>query len=61
MTCEKCWDDAYTLSRVTGRPQAEHYRELLKARSVVGPMCSMREQAGQFWDEARQRDSRETA
>lgn len=28
-TCEACWDDAYFRSRLTGRPQAEIYRELL--------------------------------
>ena len=28
-TCEKCWDEAFFRSRLTGRLQADVYRELL--------------------------------
>ena len=30
--CEKCWNDAYVRSRMSGRLQAEIYRELLEER-----------------------------
>lgn len=58
-SCEKCWEDAYWRSRYTGRPQHECYHELLEERK--NNPCSPREQAGQFWDEEKQCDSREEA
>lgn len=56
-SCEKCWDDAYgrTLADPS-RSQAEHYQDLLDERR--DSPCSPREQAGQWWNEERQRDSR---
>jgi hypothetical protein len=32
MACEKCWEDAYMLSRWNGKGQAENYAELLRER-----------------------------
>lgn len=29
--CEECWSSAFTIARLTGRPQAEVYRELIAA------------------------------
>ena len=47
--CENCWGDAFVRSLIDGRPQDEHYHELLEERKY-NP-CSPEEQAGQFWDE----------
>jgi hypothetical protein len=54
--CEKCWGDAYRLSLNTGNDQSTCYKQLLEERK--SNPCSPREQAGQFWDEKLQRDSR---
>ena len=54
--CEKCWSDAYLMSRITGRPQAECYSMLLEERK--DNPCSPKEQYGQFGDEERQCDKR---
>ena len=56
-SCEKCWADArrrrfYNLSK----SRAEHYHDLLEERK--GNPCSPKEQAGQFWDEEKQCDTR---
>ena len=40
-SCEKCWSDAYTKSRGSGRSQTEVYSELVKQRD-----CTPEEQAG---------------
>lgn len=55
--CEKCWEDAYSRARITGISQAECYKKLLEERK--DNPCSIREQAGQFWDEEKQKDKRE--
>lgn len=52
-SCEKCWEDAYVLGVGT---DLDKYRELLKERDA-NP-CSPKEQAGQWWDEENQCDSR---
>lgn len=31
--CEQCWVDAYTIARMSGRHQAEVYRELIAIRT----------------------------
>jgi hypothetical protein len=49
MMCEKCWGDAYWRARLDGRPQTEHYQELLKERK--DNPCSKSEQLGQWADE----------
>lgn len=38
--CEKCWSDAFSRSRLTGRSQAECYRELLTERDAAGVICT---------------------
>lgn len=56
-SCEKCWGDAYILM-MNGKfeSQSEAYTYLVKERNA-NP-CSIKEQAGQFWDEERQADTR---
>lgn len=34
--CETCWSTAYRIARMTGRHQAEVYRELIKASPSDG-------------------------
>ena len=48
--CEKCWSDS--------GGSLKTYMCLIELRSAYGPRCSPQEQAGQYWDEARQRDRR---
>ena len=55
-SCEKCWSDAYMRSYGTGKSQVECYHELLKERKEHP--CTEKEQAGQYWDEERQIDTR---
>ena len=44
-SCEKCWNDAYTRSRIdTSKGQADHYRDLIEERAA-NP-CTPEEQAG---------------
>jgi hypothetical protein len=57
-SCEKCWSDAYLLSRTTGETQSEVYERLVEKRQA--DPCSPRQQAGQWWSEELQRDSRLT-
>lgn len=47
--CEKCWKDAYYLSRWNGLSQEENYKNLIRQRN--NNPCTPKEQAGQFWDE----------
>jgi len=56
MICEKCWTDAYQIAYDTRRSQAMCYEELLKERKDCP--CSPREQAGEWWNEKKQCDSR---
>ena len=53
-SCEKCWSDAY--SYYYGHTDPERYHELLKERK--DNPCSPKEQAGQWWDEEKQCDTR---
>jgi len=53
MMCEKCWADAYKGGYVD---QAEEYQRLILERQ--DHPCTPREQAGQWWDEDKQIDSR---
>jgi hypothetical protein len=55
-SCEKCWNDAYRKAISLGIPQVEAYHLLLKERE--NNPCSPEEQAGQFWDEEKQIDTR---
>jgi hypothetical protein len=56
MCCEKCWSDAYMLSRWNGKSQAENYSILIKERK--NSPCTLKEQAGEYWDEEKQIDRR---
>jgi hypothetical protein len=56
--CEKCWNDAYGRSLTdTRKSQVEHLADLLRERK--DNPCSPKEQAGDWWDEERQCDSRD--
>ena len=54
--CEKCWGDAFVLSKTSGKSQPDCYKELLTFRE--DNPCSPEDQAGQFWDEEKQKDRR---
>ena len=57
-SCEKCWGDAYMRMLGSGsKDQAEHYHDLIEERK--NNPCTPKEQAGQFWDEEKQCDSRQ--
>ncbi len=53
-SCEKCYDDSR--DPFTGFSDYDKYKALLEARKERP--CSPREQAGMFWDEERQVDTR---
>lgn len=55
-SCEKCWEDASSKSRLTGKDIVKCYNEILESRKY-NP-CTPKEQAGQFWDEEKQIDKR---
>ena len=48
-SCEKCWEDAFVMSRTSFLGHAECYKKLLNER--IDHPCSDVEQAGQFWNE----------
>jgi hypothetical protein len=54
--CEKCWEDAFLESYGSGQSQSQAYHKLLEERK--DNPCSPKEQAGQWWDEENQCDSR---
>ena len=54
---EKCWSDAYTKSYGGNGDQVEWYQKLLKERK--DKPCTPKEQAGDYWDEDKQMDSRD--
>lgn len=41
-----------------GGSVSEHYYAVMKEREDTGTVCTPQERAGQFWDEATQRDTR---
>lgn len=55
-SCEKCWGDAYLNSYGTSQSQVDAYYELLEERR--NKPCTLKERAGQFWDEEKQIDKR---
>lgn len=56
--CEKCWSDAYLKARCQSPyDQVYWYNKLLEERK--DNPCTPKQQAGQFWDEEKQCDSRE--
>jgi hypothetical protein len=57
-SCEKCWSDAYVrMLQNPDKSQTDHYIDLLNEREKIP--CSPKEQAGNWWDEENQCDSRE--
>ena len=56
--CEKCWEDSFLLAMARGISQVEAYEKLLNERK--NKPCTPKEQAGQYWDDERQCDIRET-
>jgi len=54
--CEKCWSDAYDLSDHSGMEHLQCYYDLLRRRK--DNPCSPKEQAGQWWDDKKQIDTR---
>lgn len=57
--CEKCWSDAYrAMIEDSTNSQAEWYEEIKDRRTLFGPICTPKEQAGQWWNEEKQKDSR---
>jgi len=56
-SCEKCWEDSYARWRDNPeKDRMEYYNDLLRERA--SNVCSLEEQAGQFWDEKKQYDKR---
>lgn len=56
--CEKCWARAYLMTYENGKSQAENYSDLIKEANRSGVKCTPKEQAGEFWDEKLQIDTR---
>ena len=54
--CEKCWADAFRRSFGLAKTQSECYVEILAERK--GHPCTPEQQAGQWWDEDAQADTR---
>jgi hypothetical protein len=57
-SCERCWSEASARAVGTHRPTIDVYYEVVKEREDAGLICTPQEQAGQWWDEEKQRDSR---
>ena len=51
--CRKCWSDSYNYHDQGYETQTDKYTELVKSRD-----CTPKEQAGEYWDEETQRDTR---
>lgn len=57
-SCEKCWSEASRRALLEGGSVSDHYYRVMKEVEDSGNVCTPRERAGQFWDEATQRDTR---
>ncbi len=56
--CEKCWKEAYRRSlKIPHKSWGKHYLEIMAEKK--GNPCSVKEQAGRWWDEERQIDTRD--
>lgn len=60
MVCEKCWGDAYKETIFRDKSQAEAYYEIIAKREANGEICTPQEQAGDYWDEEKQIDTRKS-
>jgi len=56
LRCENCWEDAYGMSRYTGKNQTTCYHIIVKMREK-NP-CTPIKYAGQFWDTKNKCDTR---
>lgn len=56
MICEKCWADAQSAAQHQGGEGSTHYHRLIEERKDTP--CTSQEQAGPYWNEARQADQR---
>lgn len=56
MICERCWADAYSPDGSPNGSQYDNYLHILKERK--NHPCTPKQQAGQWWDEEKQRDTR---
>lgn len=59
--CRKCWSDAsleYADGNSVYDSQTEVYHLILERRDAAGKACTPQEQAGDYWDEELQQDSR---
>jgi hypothetical protein len=54
VTCEKCWSDAF--DPYSPESQVDRYHRILKERK--DHPCTPRQQAGQWWDDELQVDTR---
>lgn len=45
--CERCWAEAGLRAEGDGRPQNDHYREVVREREQAGLECSPAEQCGE--------------
>lgn len=65
--CESCWEKARNCAAFRGGSVADHYYVVMREREREKAVCTQdtlegrRARAGQFWDEATQRDTREGA
>ncbi len=59
-SCEKCWTRA-KIRHLGDRSKSitDHYYDIMREVQGTGPHCTPEEQAGQFWDEEKQCDSRD--
>lgn len=58
--CERCWEEAESISRYTLLTQKECYDYIIKFKETNGIRYSSQVQAGQFWNEELQCDNRLT-
>ena len=57
--CEKCWARAYMMMYENGKSQTENYHDLIAESVKNGVGCTPKEQAGEWWDEEKQKDKRD--
>lgn len=57
--CEKCWEEAKRKHLSDPRKsQTYYYHNIMAEKELSDSVCSLKEQAGQFWDEVNQCDTR---
>ncbi len=59
MMCRKCWNEAYLRTCTDPwKSQVKHYCDIIDEKEESGKICTPEEQAGEYWDEEKQIDSR---